>query len=51
LAAIIEERVPEHWRVQVKYAHGRNAGPTSGATGNPEVRPTSWAQALQAPPE
>jgi hypothetical protein len=27
LAAIIEERVPEQWRVQVKYAHGRIAGP------------------------
>jgi hypothetical protein len=51
VAEIIETRVPQHWRVQVKYDHRRTAAPSSGATGNPEDRPTSWAQALAPPQE
>jgi hypothetical protein len=50
VATLIQERVPEHWRVQVRYpAHGPAS--RSGATGLAQILPASWAQALARPQE
>jgi len=49
VAALIEAKVPAHWRVQVKFP-GRG-GFHSGSTGLAGGRPSSWAQALARPQE
>lgn len=41
VAEVVEQRVPDHWRVPVQYPK-HTAGPRSGATGLAQIRPASW---------
>jgi hypothetical protein len=50
VAQVIEDRVPEHWRVQVRHS-AWNRGPTSGASRVDIRPPSSWADALSPPRE
>lgn len=51
VAAIVEAKVPSHWRVQPRSLPGRGGQPSSGATGIADVRTPSWSEALGRPQE